>query len=99
METIFAKIMGWGDYVACESLMELMGYRLWSKSRIWNFRCARVNVATLWENHLPLPLNTHRLQKLTESYVVSNAKIIAAIGKPLPANSKEGLLKTFKSFE
>ena len=47
---------------------------------------------------LHLPLNTERLQKLTSSYVVSNAKIKAAIGQPLPVSSREGLLKTFKSF-
>jgi nucleoside-diphosphate-sugar epimerase len=47
---------------------------------------------------LKLPLNTERLQKLTESYVVSNAKIKAAIEKPLPISSKLGLLKTFQSF-
>jgi hypothetical protein len=35
------------------------------------------------------------LQKLTENYVVSNKKLINAIGKPLPIESKEGLLKTF----
>ena len=47
---------------------------------------------------LKLPLNTERLQKLTESYVVSNAKIKAALGKPLPVSSKEGLISTFQSF-
>jgi nucleoside-diphosphate-sugar epimerase len=45
-----------------------------------------------------LPLTTERLQKLTESYVVSNQKIKSVIGKPLPVSSKEGLLKTFNSF-
>lgn len=47
---------------------------------------------------LHLPLNSERLHKLTSSYLVSNAKIKAAIGKPLPVSSREGLLKTFKSF-
>jgi nucleoside-diphosphate-sugar epimerase len=47
---------------------------------------------------LKLPLNSERLQKLTESYVVSNAKIKAAIKKPLPISSNLGLLKTFQSF-
>ena len=47
---------------------------------------------------LKLPINSERLQKLTESYVVSNAKIKAAIEKPLPISSKLGLLKTFQSF-
>lgn len=50
-------------------------------------------------NLLRLPINTERLQKLTESYVVSNAKIVAAIGKPLPVGAKDGLLKTFWSFK
>lgn len=54
-------------------------------------------VASLGDK-LRLPLNTERLHKLTSSYVVSNAKIKAAIGKPLPVSSREGLLKTFKSF-
>jgi nucleoside-diphosphate-sugar epimerase len=48
---------------------------------------------------LKLPLNEERLQKLTESYIVSNKKLINAIGKPLPVSSREGLLKTFQSFQ
>jgi nucleoside-diphosphate-sugar epimerase len=47
---------------------------------------------------LRLPLNSERLKKLTESYIVSNAKIKLALGKPLPVSSKEGLIKTIKSF-
>jgi nucleoside-diphosphate-sugar epimerase len=49
-------------------------------------------------DYLHLPSNSERLQKLTESYVVSNAKIIKTIGKRLPIKAKEGLLKTFESF-
>ena len=49
-------------------------------------------------NLLKLPLNTERLQKLTESYVVSNAKIMKAIGKPLPIASIDGLRSTFNTF-
>ena len=45
-----------------------------------------------------LPLNTERLQKLTENYVVSNAKIKQAIGKSLPISSMNGLRSTFISF-
>ena len=47
---------------------------------------------------LPLPINTERLQKLTESYKVSNAKIKKALEIDLPFSSREGLLKTFQSF-
>lgn len=45
-----------------------------------------------------LPLTTERLEKLTESYMVSNAKIKHAIDKPLPLNVKEGLELTANSF-
>jgi len=47
---------------------------------------------------LRLPLNTERLKKLTESYVVSNDKILIAINKPLPLSAKDGLMKTLNSF-
>jgi len=48
---------------------------------------------------LHLPLNTERLQKLTENYVVSNAKIKNALGvASLPVRANEGLIKTLKSF-
>ena len=45
-----------------------------------------------------LPLNSERLQKLTESYLVSNDKIVKAIGKPFPISAEEGFKKTFQSF-
>ena len=45
------------------------------------------------------PLNSMRLKKLTESYVVSNKKIVNQIGKSLPISSEQGMLKTFNSFK
>jgi hypothetical protein len=47
---------------------------------------------------LNLPFNRESLQKLTESYVVSNSKIKAALKiTDLPVTAVEGLLKTIKS--
>lgn len=68
------------------------------KVRILNLSKSLINVLTSVGNLLKLPLNSERLQKLTESYVVSNAKIKAALGKQLPVSSKEGLMRTFQSF-
>jgi nucleoside-diphosphate-sugar epimerase len=45
-----------------------------------------------------LPLNTERLNKLTSSYVVCNKKILTAINKKLPEDSKSGLLNVFENF-
>ncbi len=68
------------------------------KANIWNINTTIVNLLSRIGDFLKLPLNSERLQKLTESYVVSNEKIKAAIGKPLPVSSKEGLKTTFQLF-
>ncbi len=67
-------------------------------ARIWKVSKGLVQYFAKIGNLLKLPLNEERLHKLTDSYVVSNQKIKSVIGKPLPVSSKEGLLKTFKSF-
>jgi len=45
-----------------------------------------------------LPLNSERLQKLTESYQVSNKKVVDAMKVPLPLSAIDGLTNTAKSF-
>jgi nucleoside-diphosphate-sugar epimerase len=83
------------------STNELIGLIAQSQNRkpkIWNFSKKFIEGVASIGDKPHLPLNTERLQKLTSSYVVSNAKIKAAIGKPLPVSSREGLLKTFNSF-
>lgn len=67
--------------------------------KIWNVSNSLIKSLAKLGNVLKLPLNDERLQKLTDSYVVSNKKLTSAIGKPLPVSSKDGLLKTFKSFQ
>lgn len=47
---------------------------------------------------LKLPLNSNKLQKLTENYVVSNQKIKDTLDVKLPYNTKQGLSYTIKSF-
>ncbi len=69
------------------------------KPLIWNIPKPIVQFVAKLGNTLKLPLNEERLQKLTGSYVVSNKKLMNAIGKPLPVSSKEGLIKTFQSFQ
>ncbi len=69
------------------------------KPRIWHIPKSLIELGAKIGNVLKLPLNEERLQKLTDSYVVSNKKLMSAIGKPLPVSSREGLLKTFHSFQ
>lgn len=68
------------------------------KTRIWNLPKSIVNSIAKFGDLIKLPLNTERLNKLTESYIVSNAKIKQAINKPLLVSSTDGLIKTLKSF-
>lgn len=68
------------------------------KARILNLSKNLIKVLAHFGNFLKLPLNSERLQKLTESYVVSNAKIKSALGRSLPVSSKDGLMRTFQSF-
>jgi nucleoside-diphosphate-sugar epimerase len=69
------------------------------KPIIWNISKSLIEHAAKIGDIFKLPINEDRLQRLTASYVVSNKKILNAIGKPLPVSSREGLLKTFQSFQ
>jgi hypothetical protein len=83
------------------STNDLIGLIAQSQNRnpkLWNISKKFIERVASMGDKLRLPLNTERLQKLTSSYVVSNAKIKAAIGKPIPFSSRVGFLKTFKSF-
>ena len=68
------------------------------KAYILNFNMNLIKILARLGDFLMLPLNSERLQKLTESYVVSNNKLKVALGKPLPVSSREGLIRTFQSF-
>lgn len=84
--------------LSTNELIQLLGTSLDKKSSIWSIPVSWIRGVAKVGDHLHLPLNSERLQKLTENYIVSNKKIVAAIGKSLPIKEKEGLLKTFRSF-
>lgn len=85
--------------LSTNELIHLLCISLDKKDKILNIPSSWIKGAAKLGDYLHLPLNSERLQKLTENYVVSNQKIVTAIGKPLPIQSKEGLLKTFQSFK
>ena len=84
--------------LSINELIELLGKSLGKKSIIWSIPVSWISGVAKLGDSLHLPLNSERLQKLTENYVVSNRKIVKAIGKALPVTAEDGLLKTFKSF-
>lgn len=84
--------------LSTNEVIQLIAQSKGKESRILKLSKPLITTFARIGDFLKLPLNSERLQKLTESYVVSNAKIKTALGKPLPISSKEGLLKTFQSF-
>ncbi|MCC5846400.1 MAG: NAD-dependent epimerase/dehydratase family protein [Verrucomicrobia bacterium] len=69
------------------------------KPRILRLPQGPLRAAARTGDFLHLPLNSERLKKLTESYVVSNQKLKSALGiTSLPVTVEEGLRKTLGSF-
>lgn len=92
--------MGDDEALSTNELIAIMCEEMGKKPHIWKVNkrmmegCARLGTL------LHLPLNTERLRKLTENYVVSNAKIKQALSiNKMPVTAKEGLVKTIRSFK
>ena len=91
--------MGDDEALSTNELIEVICSALGKKAHIWNIPRGLMNGVAKIGDVLNLPLNTQRMQKLTENYVVSNAKIKAALGiKEMPVRAKDGLRETIKSF-
>lgn len=85
--------------VATQYLIKLISEVTNKKIAIWKIPKVIINFIAKFGDFLPLPINTERLMKMTETYVVSNQKIKNALGKNLPISSEDGLRKTIQSFE
>jgi len=92
--------MGDDEALSTNELIAVMCEAMERNAHIWKInKSVMESIATIgtW---LHFPLNKERLRKLTENYVVSNAKIKAALGiEHMPVRAEEGLKKTIRSFE
>lgn len=87
------------EAISTNRLIEIISTTLGKKKRIYNFPKSLIHSFAKCGNVLHLPLNTFRLNKLTENYVVSNKKIKEAIEiSALPTSTTDGIQKTIKSF-
>ena len=92
--------MGDDEALSTNELIEEICRSLGKKAHIWKLPKGLMTVIASLGGMLHLPLNSERLQKLTEDYVSSNAKIKKALGvEKMPVDAREGLRKTLKSFE
>ncbi len=87
------------EALSTNGLITVICKALGKKARIWYLPKGLMNGMAKVGDGLHLPLNSERLTKLTEDYVVSNAKIKKALGiDKMPIRAEEGLTQTIKSF-
>lgn len=85
--------------ISTNRLIELIAISQNKSAKIYTIPKKFVITLTKFGDYLKLPLNSERLEKLTENFVVSNDKIVKAIGKSLPVSAEDGLMRTFNSFK
>ena len=91
--------VGDDEPLSTNELIRLISESVGKKSHIWKLPKGLMDAAASLGGALKLPLNKERLRKLTENYVVSNAKIKRALGiEKMPVSAKEGMRKTLDSF-
>lgn len=85
--------------LSTNDLVTLIAETLNKTPRLYRVSPALIKSLVRIGDIIPLPLNSERLKKLTESYVVSNNKLKKALKiSHLPLSSREGLKLTIKSF-
>lgn len=85
--------------LSVKELFGVIGETIGSKAPVLNVPKGLVSAMAGVGDVLKLPLNTERLNKLTENYVVSNAKIKSALGiNKFPVSVREGITRTIASF-
>jgi nucleoside-diphosphate-sugar epimerase len=84
--------------ISTNELVLLLSKSLGIKPKIWNIPKWMIKVGAKLGDILKLPLNSERLEKLTQNFIVSNKKLTASIGNKLPIDSRDGIIKTISSF-
>lgn len=88
------------ETISTNQLIKIIGNASGRKSKLWNISSSLITGVAKVGDIIKLPLNSERLKKLTESYVVSNKKIKTALNIiKLPLSVEEGLVKTIESFK
>lgn len=91
--------MGDDEALSTNELIALMCEAMGKEPHIWKMNRKMMEGCAGLGTLLHLPLNTERLRKLTENYVVSNEKIKSALGiDRMPVRAADGIMKTIRSF-
>ncbi len=88
------------EALSTNELIDVMCSAIGKSAHIWRINKGLISLGARLGDILHLPLNTFRLNKLTENYVVSNSKIKQALGiKKMPVDARAGLASTIQSFQ
>jgi nucleoside-diphosphate-sugar epimerase len=87
-----------GEALSTNKVVEILAQSSNKKAKLWKIPAGLIKRMAKIGDVFKLPLNSERLQKLTESYVVSNEKIKSALAVSFPVSTIEGLTTTAKSF-
>lgn len=86
--------------LSTKELYSIIAKAAGNKPKVWNLPKPLINTIAKAGDAVKLPVNTERIEKLTENYVVSNEKIKQALGiKNLPVSAEDGITKTIQSFK
>lgn len=100
-EDLSSGVFNFSDdgYISTNKLIELISVSLGKLPKYWNISPGLIEKVARVGDKIKLPLNTERLQKLTENYRVSNGKVKSALGiDALPVSAEDGLVETFRTF-
>ncbi len=88
------------EFLSTEDLYLSMGQVLDKKLKVFKVAKGFIKLAGKIGDVIPIPINSDKIQKLTENYRVSNNKIKKALEiQKLPLSATDGIIKTILTFQ
>lgn len=87
------------EAISTNELVRLIAEGSGRPIRLWKLNPNLIRFLAKLGDTFHLPLTSERLNKLTENYVVSNAKLKDVLQKELPLSARNGILYTIRSFQ
>jgi len=87
------------EFISTNRLIQLIAESKGKRTQIWRINKNIIFSLARLGDVIHLPINSERLKKLTDSYVVSNKKLKKALSlKKMPVKAENGITKTILSF-
>ncbi|RZK52935.1 MAG: NAD-dependent epimerase/dehydratase family protein, partial [Pedobacter sp.] len=85
--------------LSTSEVVKILASSVNKQARLWAIPGSLIRGIAKIGDVLSFPLNSERLNKLTENYVVSNKKLKLALNLELPISTEQGLANTARSFK